>query len=226
MDVVPADASRWAKDPFGGEIADGKIWGRGAMDMKGPGVAHLYAFIMLKRQNVPLDRDILLMAVPDEEVGGGLGATWMREKHYQELDPSISSTKAASAAAISSRPASWSSASRWRRKTDLAEAHRRRRRRPRLAAARQDPNDRLVRALARLLGEPMPTAQFSVLDTLKARVGALADNKFNNAIQRSTISITTLRAGSGIHRKPTSSHQSPKPVSIVACCQGRRRSSG
>ncbi len=61
----------------------------------------------------------------------------------------------------------------------------------------KNPNDRLVRALARLLEEPMPTAQFSVLDTLKARVGMLADNKFNNAIQRSTISITTLRAGVG-----------------------------
>ena len=61
----------------------------------------------------------------------------------------------------------------------------------------KNPNDRLVRALAKLLSEPMPTAQFSVLDTLKSRVGALADNKFNNAIQRSTISITTLRAGVG-----------------------------
>ena len=87
MDVVPADAARWSRDPFGGEIADGKIWGRGALDMKGPGVAQLYAFIMLKRQNVTLDRDIILMAVPDEEVGGGLGATWMRNNHYDEFEP-------------------------------------------------------------------------------------------------------------------------------------------
>ena len=55
MDVVPADASRWTRDPFGGEIAEGAIWGRGAMDMKGIGVAHLYAFIALKRGGVPLE---------------------------------------------------------------------------------------------------------------------------------------------------------------------------
>ena len=55
MDVVPADAARWKRAPYGGEIAEGKLWGRGAFDMKGPGVAQLYAFIALKRQNVPLD---------------------------------------------------------------------------------------------------------------------------------------------------------------------------
>ena len=49
MDVVPTDASRWKRPPFGGEIADDAIWGRGAMDMKGPGVVQLYAFIALKR---------------------------------------------------------------------------------------------------------------------------------------------------------------------------------
>lgn len=70
MDVVPTDPSRWKRDPFGGEIADGAIWGRGAMDMKGIGVAQLYAFLDLKRRQVPLARDVLLMAVPDEETGG------------------------------------------------------------------------------------------------------------------------------------------------------------
>lgn len=87
MDVVPADASRWSRDPFAAEIADGKLWGRGAMDMKGIGVSQIYAFLMLKRLKVPLTRDVLLLAVPDEEVGGELGATWMRKNHYDELNP-------------------------------------------------------------------------------------------------------------------------------------------
>jgi len=73
MDVVPADRSRWPRDPFGGDLVDGEIWGRGTMDMKGLGVVHLLAFLELKRQNVPLSRDIILMAVPDEEIGGELG---------------------------------------------------------------------------------------------------------------------------------------------------------
>ena len=140
MDVVPADASRWAKDPFGGEIADGKIWGRGAMDMKGPGVAHLFAFIMLKRQNVPLDRDILLMAVPDEEVGGGLGATWMREQHYSGARPRVHPRRRRlrQPRSLCARQAGLRYLG-GREEADLAEAHRRGRRRPRLAAARQEP---------------------------------------------------------------------------------------
>jgi acetylornithine deacetylase/succinyl-diaminopimelate desuccinylase-like protein len=61
----------------------------------------------------------------------------------------------------------------------------------------RNPNDRLIRALSRLLAEPLPASSFSVLDTLKARVGTLAANKFNNAIQHSTISITSFRSGVG-----------------------------
>jgi hypothetical protein len=87
MDVVPTDPSRWTKDPFGAEIADGKIWGRGTIDMKGIGTSYLYAFVTLHRLKVPLTRDLLLMFVPDEEVGGQLGAQWMRKNHYAELDP-------------------------------------------------------------------------------------------------------------------------------------------
>jgi acetylornithine deacetylase/succinyl-diaminopimelate desuccinylase-like protein len=55
----------------------------------------------------------------------------------------------------------------------------------------------LINALARLLREPAPMSKFEVLETLKSRVGTLADNKFNNAIQRSTISITSVRSGVG-----------------------------
>ena len=161
--------------------------------MKGPGVAQLYAFIMLKRQNVTLDRDIILMAVPDEEVGGGLGATWTPTIITPSSSPNTFWMKAVSAVVISSRQESWCLAFPLRRRSSCGRAHRQG-----VAATvrnhRQELNDRLVRALARLLGEPLPTAPFSVLDTLRSRVGTLAENKFNNAIQHSTISITTLRA--------------------------------
>jgi acetylornithine deacetylase/succinyl-diaminopimelate desuccinylase-like protein len=198
MDVVPADASRWARDPFGGEIADGKIWGRGAMDMKGPGVAHLYAFIMLKRQRVALDRDIILMAVPDEEVGGGLGATWMRENHYKEFEPEyildeggfgsrdlFAPEKLVFGVSVAEKKILWLKLTAEGVAGHGSQPH------------DSNPNDRLVRALARLLGEPMPTSSFSVLEMFKSRVGPLALNKFNNAIQHSTISLTSLRSGVG-----------------------------
>ncbi len=104
MDVVPTDASRWKHDPFAADIEDGKIWGRGAIDMKGLGVVQLMAFLSLKRQNVPLARDVILMAVPDEETGGTLGAEWMRKEHYERVwIPSTCSMRGASAAETSSR---------------------------------------------------------------------------------------------------------------------------
>jgi len=69
MDVVPATPSSWSVDPFSGELRDGYIWGRGAIDMKGNGVAQLMAMIALKRSGVPLTRDIIFIGNADEELG-------------------------------------------------------------------------------------------------------------------------------------------------------------
>lgn len=74
MDVVPVTREYWSVDPFSGEIKDGYIWGRGAIDMKGEGIMHLMAMIALKRSGVTLNRDIVYIANADEEFGstGGL----------------------------------------------------------------------------------------------------------------------------------------------------------
>src|SRR6266516_1914161 len=87
MDVVPADRTQWKTDPFEPTIRGNELWARGAMDMKGQGVAQLLAFLRLKRERVALTRDVILLAEPDEEVGGALGARWMIANHYAELDP-------------------------------------------------------------------------------------------------------------------------------------------
>jgi acetylornithine deacetylase/succinyl-diaminopimelate desuccinylase-like protein len=198
MDVVPTDPSRWKHQPFGGEVAEGAIWGRGAMDMKGIGVAHLYAFIALKRASVPLDRDVILMAVPDEEVGGKLGAVWMRENHYAEFEPEyildeggfgsrdlFAPGKLVFGISVAEKKIIWLQLTAEGVAGHGSQPHDR------------NPNDRMIRALARLLAEPTPTSSFEVLDTLKERIGTLAPNKFNNAIQHSTISITSFRSGVG-----------------------------
>jgi len=198
MDVVPTDPSRWKHKPFGGEIADGAIWGRGAMDMKGIGVAHLYALIALKRQTVPLSRDVILMAVPDEEIGGALGAQWMRENHYADFEPEyildeggfgsrdlFAPGKLVFGISVAEKKIIWLKLTAEGVAGHGSQPHDR------------NPNDRLIGALSRLLAEPLPASSFSVLDTLKARVGTLAANKFNNAIQHSTISITSFRSGVG-----------------------------
>src|SRR5688572_1351213 len=87
MDVVPVDAARWPVDPFGGEIKDGFIQGRGTADMKGVGILHLMVMLTLQRRHVPLSRDVLLMATADEETGGHDGARWMIEHLGDELRP-------------------------------------------------------------------------------------------------------------------------------------------
>ncbi|MBZ0187244.1 MAG: M20/M25/M40 family metallo-hydrolase, partial [Candidatus Obscuribacterales bacterium] len=76
IDVVPAEPSDWKHHPFKGEIHDGEIWGRGALDMKGMGIIELMAMVLLKRSGVELDRDVIFLGTPDEEVGGEFGAGW------------------------------------------------------------------------------------------------------------------------------------------------------
>lgn len=69
-DVVPAEDAEWPADaqPLSGAVKDGFVWGRGALDMKGMGALELLTLAWLKRANVPLKRDVLLLAVADEEV--------------------------------------------------------------------------------------------------------------------------------------------------------------
>jgi acetylornithine deacetylase/succinyl-diaminopimelate desuccinylase-like protein len=81
MDVVLASPEYWTVDPFGGVIRDGRIWGRGALDMKGEGIAQLMTLLILKRAHVPLKRDVIFLATADEEIGAGVGAAWVVEHH-------------------------------------------------------------------------------------------------------------------------------------------------
>ncbi|MBZ5630519.1 MAG: M20/M25/M40 family metallo-hydrolase [Acidobacteriia bacterium] len=75
-DVVTSDAARWKLPPFSGAITDGVMYGRGAQDMKCEGLAHLLAMVMLKREKVRLDRDVIFLATADEEVDD-TGTDWM-----------------------------------------------------------------------------------------------------------------------------------------------------
>lgn len=84
MDVVPATPSTWSVPPFAGELRDGFIYGRGALDMKGEGVAQLMALVALKRGRVPLNRDLVVIANADEE-SGSTGALTFADRHADLL---------------------------------------------------------------------------------------------------------------------------------------------
>lgn len=75
MDVVTSDPAHWKVPPFSAQIVDGAIWGRGAQDMKSEGLAHLMVMVMLQREKVVLDRDVIFLAVSDEEADG-TGTDW------------------------------------------------------------------------------------------------------------------------------------------------------
>jgi acetylornithine deacetylase/succinyl-diaminopimelate desuccinylase-like protein len=79
MDVVPVERHRWEFDPFEGVIKDGYLYGRGALDDKSMGIVEMMALLILKREKVPLERDILFFAAADEETGGRWGVEWAME---------------------------------------------------------------------------------------------------------------------------------------------------
>jgi acetylornithine deacetylase/succinyl-diaminopimelate desuccinylase-like protein len=85
LDVVPVeDPAQWKRDPFGAEIADGRIHGRGACDMKGMVAAEVIAALILKRAGVRFRGDLVVAAGADEESGGAYGFDWIA-KHRPDL---------------------------------------------------------------------------------------------------------------------------------------------
>ncbi len=84
-DVVTSDASHWRVPPFSGEIKDGYIWGRGAQDMKDEGLAQVVVMVMLKREKIALDRDVIFLAVADEEADGS-GTDWFIKNQRDLLE--------------------------------------------------------------------------------------------------------------------------------------------
>jgi acetylornithine deacetylase/succinyl-diaminopimelate desuccinylase-like protein len=208
MDVVPADRTQWKTDPFTPTVRNGELWARGAMDMKGQAVAQLLAFLRLKRERVPLNRDVILLAEPDEEIGGAMGARWMIANHYGELDPEyvideggfgspdlFAPNRLVFGIAVAEKNIVWLKLRAEGVAGHGSQPH------------DQNPNDRLLKGLARLLAADAAapaapagsarTREPSVTDMMQAKVGTFAVNKFTNAIQKSTIAVTWFRSGVG-----------------------------
>lgn len=80
-DVVPAEEEFWTIEPLSGDIRDGEILGRGAVDMKGLGALQLATFLSLHRSGAELNRDVIFLATADEEAGGMLGVGWLIDNH-------------------------------------------------------------------------------------------------------------------------------------------------
>ena len=84
LDVVPADPAEWSVHPFSGEVRDGHVWGRGAVDMKGTLAQTLAVARQFKREGFVPPRDLIFAYLSDEEAGGLNGASWLVD-HRAEL---------------------------------------------------------------------------------------------------------------------------------------------
>ena len=86
LDVVGVEREHWTVDPFGAEIKDGYLYGRGASDDKGMDAANLEVFLLLHRLKVPLDRDVIFLAEAWEEGTSEFGIDFLVEKHWDKIE--------------------------------------------------------------------------------------------------------------------------------------------
>lgn len=89
IDVVPAKADEWSVQPFSGVVKDGFIYGRGAIDMKSLGIMELLALLEIKRQGLTPCRDIMFLAVADEETGGAQGVHHLLSNYPDEFQADL-----------------------------------------------------------------------------------------------------------------------------------------
>lgn len=199
FDVVPVDEKAWPIDPFGGIIKDGYIWGRGAMDMKGTGVMHLFSLITLKRMGVTPARDIVMLCTPDEETAGVYGIRAMIREHWPEIDSEyvldeggfgsrdvFSPGKLTFGISVGEKQVLWL---RLRAKGTAAHGSQ---------PIPDNANMILLEAIGKALAANDRNKQNEIVATMRRNLNdQLAQNKFTAAIQRNTISLTTLAAGVG-----------------------------
>ena len=86
LDVVAADKSHWQVDPFAGEIKDGCLWGRGAVDMKDMDAMSLAVIRQWMREGRKPPRDVVVAYLADEEAGGRKGSHWLVDNHPELFD--------------------------------------------------------------------------------------------------------------------------------------------
>ena len=198
MDVVPVDASRWKHDPFGGEIENGLIWGRGSLDMKSTAIQQLTALVLLKQLGIVPPRDIVFLSTCDEETDGSNGAGWMIKNHWDELNPEYvldeggvgsrdlyTPHKTVFGISVGDKQVLWV-----KLRAVGTSGH----------ASQPIPdnaNDILIAAIERAKEFPPSSKANPVIAEMKTKIDAFSSNKFMNAVQQNTISLTTLRSGLG-----------------------------
>ncbi len=205
FDVVPVDAKAWGGiDPFGADIKDGILWGRGALDMKGLGVEQMTALIEMKKAGIVPPRDIVMLSTADEEAGGTFGVQWMLKNHFDEMDPAyvldeggagsrdlFAAGKLIFGVSVGEKQMFWL---KLRAKGTAGHGSQ---------PIADNANLILLDAIRKAMDLPAGGKQNAVVEQMMATAGGrMAENKFTNAIQGNTMSLTTLQSGVGSPVKP------------------------
>ena len=198
MDVVPVDPKAWNIDPFGAEIRDGFLWGRGALDMKSIGVQQLIALIALHNSGVVPPRDIVMLSTADEETSGVHGIQWMIANHVDEIDAeyvldeggmgsrdALASGKLAFGVSVGEKQMLWL---RLRARGTAGHGSQ---------PISDNANLILLEAVRKAMAAGNRDREHPVVAEMKRVYGSFAENKFTSAIQHNTMSLTTLTAGVG-----------------------------
>jgi acetylornithine deacetylase/succinyl-diaminopimelate desuccinylase-like protein len=198
MDVVPADASRWKRDPFGAQIIDGDLWGRGTLDMKSTAIMQLSALALLKQLAIVPARDIIFLADCDEESGGKEGATWMIQHHWDHLNPEYvldeggvgsrdvyAADKLVFGVSVADKQVLW-----LKLRAQGTAGHG-------SQPIPDNANDTLLRAIEKARAFPASTKPNPLVSNMRRQLGEFSANKFMHAIEQNTLSLTSLQSGVG-----------------------------
>ena len=218
MDTVPVDRSGWSVDPFKGIKKNGYIYGRGALDMKNFGIVQLMSMILLKRNNVPLERDVFFLAVADEETSGALGSGWIAKNKWQDIEAEyvldeggfgtqgffVNKDKLIFSVGVAEKQVLW-----LKLQVEGTSGHG-------SMPPPENANFILAQAMNRVALHQTPIQITPVVKEMKRRLGVLDDTPYNNALLRNTISLTVLKGYVG---NPPKSNVIPGKAEAVLDCR-------
>ena len=218
MDTVQAVPSRWKFPPFDAGIREGEMWGRGTLDMKGQLVIALETVLNMKRGGYRPERDVLMLFDCDEETGGESGAAWMVRHHYADLNPEFVLDEGAPGSnglytgdgrtvfgvAVDEKKVLWL---RVTATGDPGHGS--------MPGKRNAPA-KLAIAMAKIAKLSFPSRDTAVVAEMRRRLGKLADNSVVRALERTTVTVTSLSAGVG---SPPSVNAIPGTASATIDCR-------
>jgi acetylornithine deacetylase/succinyl-diaminopimelate desuccinylase-like protein len=218
MDTVPVDRQGWSVDPFGGVRKDGYFYGRGALDMKNFGITQLMTMVLLKESGIELDRDVVFVAVADEEVSNELGAGWIADNKWDEIDAEYvldeggfgtqgfftRDDRLIFSVGVAEKEVVWLKLS-----ARGTEGHG-------SMPPKENANFILSEALGRVAAYETPEIITPVVSEMRNRLGRLDDTPYNNALMRNTISLTVLKGYVG---DPPKSNVIPSHAEAVLDCR-------